>query len=345
MDPNGGAMDEGPKGFLSIFKSDDAADTPPRPDTEELTQPESVDPEQAVAAEPAAPERPDGGETAADRVAANLAASLEADGVELPEAQAGADEETGELPLLADGRVDISKLSPEQLQAYVEDAIALREQISQQDIEGVTRELTTAETNAESLKQRTTQAVQQAASQWIEQELDARWEQAQEKDDPKAWFMAQKRQVEAAARDHYSTYLQGQLAEIDGQLKTFKRERLKPHYAEWLLTHNPDSTPREIPLPQAALQELLKVKDPDDMPSRADELMQIANYLGTLDLQNVQQQRVQARKQIVESTVRSPGTGTPVPRERKPYQGSPEEGAAILSFLHKPTRRGGARSA
>jgi len=344
MDPQTGTIDEGPKGFLGIFKSDTDTDaTPPRPDTE-LSQPEATTPEQAVAAEPAAPERPDGGESAADRVAANLAASLAEDGIELPGEEETTDA-SGETPLTADGTVDISKLTPEQLQAYVEQAISLQQQLSQREVAEVEREIQAVDTTAQTRKQQLRADVDKAANAWVEQELDARWDEAQDKDDPKGWFMQQRRAIFDTARAHYGAHLQGELAKIDTEVTEYKRQRLKPFYAQFLCDHLPDGTPREQPLPPTAAAELLKVKDPDDMPARAEELLQIANYLGTLDQQHVQKQRAQARQTIVEQAVRTPGTGTAVPLERKPYEGSPQEGLALLSYLHKPRPGKAARSA
>ncbi|HKN42917.1 MAG TPA: hypothetical protein VJW23_03265, partial [Propionibacteriaceae bacterium] len=126
----GNGVDPGASGFLSIFGSD----------AEPAESPESTD--ESTSAESTSPQESDDYSSAEDVVAERFAASLEADGIEWPEDE---DEERVEAP---QGELDLDSLTPEEMRALAEEAIGLRQQVSQADRQYVAGKVEEATNNA-----------------------------------------------------------------------------------------------------------------------------------------------------------------------------------------------------
>src|SRR5262245_6591233 len=123
-------VDPGAAGFLSIFgPATDTADPSPVDSTESSYDASSA--EAPPAAEPSSPE-----DLSADEVvAARFVASLEADGIEIPE------EEEAEAAPLPTGELDLSSLTPEQLRTLANEAISLRARVTQADQNAVAQKV------------------------------------------------------------------------------------------------------------------------------------------------------------------------------------------------------------
>jgi hypothetical protein len=145
--------DEGAGGFLSLFGSDAGTDSPSDAYLDSSTQ------DDATAADTDSPETDDGQELSAeDVVAARLAASLEADGFEIPDPDAGTEDETEPVA----GALDLDSLTAEELRALAEEAIALKAREAQDS----------EETRKQTVRQKV-EAAEADAIAWVDQQFEA----------------------------------------------------------------------------------------------------------------------------------------------------------------------------
>ena len=320
-------VDEGAQGFLSIYGSD-AADS-----TDNPSQDADSSQMEATAADEAAPDEVDQDDLSAeDIVAARFAASLEDDGIEIPEPGDESVEMEGddEHPLLAEGEsdTDLDTMTPEQLRALAAETIALRQQVSQSDKAEVARKVADAERQAVADVQTAYQReVLEVSADHYGRIFQERLERTGYEPEAIARLRAQ---VNAAQQqweaEQYAAY---DLRAVDAAKNARKNvPELRKLYATELLTQRGITDAR-------AVDDLLKTRDTDDFVARADELVAIRDALLKERERNRQQRRKDANKQAAANTVRTPATGRPKGGKPPAYKGTAEEGARILGMMHR----------
>jgi hypothetical protein len=325
-------VDSGPSGFLDLFGSD-AASEEAAPDVQTDAEP---------TAEAAADTSPPDDSTewsAEERVAANLAASLEADGIAVPEPgeEAVADDEAESLRLDADTNLD--DLTPEQMRQLTEQAIAVLEKSRETDHTVVAEKVLAAEGQAVAeMQQHFRVNVVAESERHYNAEIDARLEKMEEAADRSDNPAEYKRLHRTAIINHVlkakAEHEAKQWAEYyEPYVKPVKNEarwqvpELRRAYAEHLA--------EKYGLPRKAADDILQTSDAQDFERRAAELVQIRDALAKQQSRHDQSVREEANKRLAASTVRPPATGRSRGRTPVPYTGSPEEGASIISRMHR----------
>ncbi|MBA3585083.1 MAG: hypothetical protein H0W36_11250 [Gemmatimonadetes bacterium] len=323
-------VDPGPAGFLGIFGSN-AEDAPE-------TEPETNDADQAetTAADPDSPEGED--LSADDLVAARLAASLEADGIEIPDpddAEAQPVEGEADHLLLAETEdtPSLDSLSAEQLRALAEEAIRLRGEVSVTSRQDAARKVAVAEAAALSQVQAAYEqnVLAVSASHYgavFNQRLTALIGEVSEQELP-ARAAALADQVYAARQqwesEQYEAYeQQARAAALNARKGVPEMRQL---YAGELV--------RKSGLPDAAVAEVLKTTNSDEFPARVEELLAIRDALLAERARNQQQRRQEGNQRLREVAPRTAASGRPKGGKPPAYTGSAAEGARIISLLRR----------
>ncbi len=316
-------VDEGPRGFLDIFSS--SADTP-TPDTDD-TEPSPTD-QAEDAADATTPEedQDDGSDlTAEERVAANLAASMEDEGVAVAEPA----EQTAEAEPLPEGEIDLESLTPEQLRVLAEEAIKLRAEVSTKDEQRVLGEISAAEQQAAGLWQSAEARAETHYAAELRKRISNARRQAETRDDGDAYFEAEVDRQRALVEQAKRAWLMEQGQDLEAQLQAYRQEQLKPFYARQLV--------KEAGLPASAVKELLD--DPglpwQRYPKRIDELKAMRDILAENQTKADQKVRAEGRKRLIETAVVVPASGRAKPFKRKAYEGTAAEGLSIIKTMSK----------
>lgn len=327
-------VDAGPSGFLDIFRSDDAASDDVTPDVQSDAAPDAE-----AAADTSAPDDFEPELSAEERVAASLAASLEADGIEIPEPGAEAEaEDDDESPLRADDETDLDRLTPAELRALAEEAIALRAQTRESDRTVVAQKVQEAEAQAlRSVQEQFQREVLSISEQHYGAELERRLDQldadADRADNPAEYKRARRGAIVRHVQQAKDAWEAAQAAEWEPRVTAATSAarksvpELRRVYAEHLA--------QERNLPSKAVDEILKTRDADDFVARADELVQYRDALAKERSRHQQSVRVEANKRLAATTVRPPASGRARGKTPVAYRGSAEEGASILALMHK----------
>ncbi len=328
-------VDSGPAGFLSIFGSNATE----QPETTETT--ETAAPAEPTAAETAAPDVPDGEMSADEVVAARLAASLDADGIEPPEPEpeTGEPESTAHA-LLGEPESDpsLDALTPEQLRALAEEAIRLRGEVSASSQQEAGRKVAAAEAAAVASVQaeyeRNVLAVSASHYDRIYAERLARIEEASERQDNPAQYRleqsaALRRQIQTAQQqweDEQATAYEERARQV-----ALAARLSAPEFRQYAAEH----LVRQAGLPAAAVDEVLKTQDTRQFEARVQELVAIRDALLAERARNQTQRRQEANTRLREVAPRTAVTGRPPGGKPPAYRGTAAEGAAILSTFRK----------
>jgi hypothetical protein len=325
-------VDPTSKGFLNIFGGDSAAsdtntDSPADPSTQA----------EPTAADADAPEQvSDQDLTAEEVVAARLAASLEADGIEIPDPD-GEEEppDSGDHPLLGatEGEPSLDEMTPEQLRALAEEAIRLRGEVSTSTQAEAARKVQMAEAAAVAQVQTAYERDMAASAQhyqtFYRNELAKVAREVTEAELPDA-AAALAGRVWAAQRE-YETGL------LDGTDDFVGYEALSKQAALSARLQSPDfrqyaaaELVKQAGLPQAAVAEVLKTADTRQFEARIAELVAIRDALQAERAKNQASRRKEANARLAESTVRTATTGRSPGGKLPDYKGIAAEGIAII---------------
>ena len=327
-------VDPGSGGFLGIFGADAPAETAAQDagtDTHDAAQ------DRTTAAEHSPPEdAPDADLSADEVVAARLAASLEADGIALPEpdaadaAPAAADPDH---PLLADpgGEPSLDDLTPEQLRALAEEAIRLRGEVATGSRHETARKVAAAEAAAvaqvqAAYEQEVLAVADRHYAGVFEQRLAALIGESTEQELP-ARAAALAAQV-YAARQAWESEQADRYEQAAQQAALAARKgvpEMRQLYAAELV--------RRSGLPDAAVAEVLKTANTDEFPQRVDELVGIRDALLAERARNATQRRQEANARLRDTTPRTAATGRPPGGKPPAYTGAAAEGVAIVRTL------------
>lgn len=316
-----GGVDPGESGFLSIFGSESS---------ESAESPESSD--ESTYAEAASPQSEEEPLSADDVVAARFAASLEADGIEWPDEEG--DEDETESP---QGEVDLDELTPEQMRALAEEAIGLRQQVSQADRQYVAGKVEEATNNAiAQVQQQYRRDVIDVSAKhyagYFAQQQAKIIRAAQETQNPEQYIVRHSATLFNTVLDARSKWeaeqAQGYDQHLEQAISTARKSvpEVRTLYAADLAA--------EFGLPPAAIKEIAKTRSIDDFRTRAEELAGLRQLLARRDQEQAQQRRVDANKRLVEQPVRTTPNGRPRGGKPPAYRGTAEEGSRILSLFH-----------
>jgi hypothetical protein len=326
------SIDPGMGGFSAIFGEHAAA---AEPATETPTEDTGAQPE-ATSAEATSPETPDDGQelSAEDVVAARLAASLEADGIVVPDPGDEDEEETAET----DGEaLSLEDLTPEQYQAVLDELEELRAKTTTNDRQAIANKVIAAERQAvEGVWQEYNQQVVPKSEAHYRAEFIQRaskaYDQHETQPNPKQWLLgqieAERAAVLASQRDYEFRQEQDyeQRAIQAAVLARKSVPELRQLYAQELATEF--SLPAEVVVPL-----LLKVADTDNFRAEAERLAGVRDFAAKERGQKNAKKRRDANQELREAPVRTPATARPRGAEPREYKGKWDEGAAILRML------------
>ncbi len=323
-------VDPGPKGFLGIFGENTAETAPPETDHDAAAQVE------ATAADAESP--PESEDLSADDlVAARFAASLEADGIEIPDPDADDQPAEGEADHLLltepEGDLSLDSLSAEQLRTLAEEAIRLRGEVSTSSRQEAQRKVAAAEAVAigqvqTAFEQNVLSVSANHYSAVFHQRLAALIPTVSEDELP-ARAAALADQVYQARQqweaEQYATYEEH--AKTAAQNARKNAPEFRQFAAERLV--------KEAGLPVAAVAEVLKTPTTDEFPRRVEELVGIRDALLAERARNQQTRRAEGNQRLIAETPRTAASGRPKGGKPPAYTGSRAEGAAIISQLRR----------
>lgn len=315
-------IDEGPRGFLDIFSSN--ADTPDTPDTDDAPTTDQAE----VAADATAPDedQDDGADLSAEeRVAANLAAAMGDEGIEVPEPG----DTTTEAEPLPEGEIDLETLTPEQLRVLAEEAIKLRAEVSTNEEQRVLTEIQNAENQVAGMWQQTEQRAETHYAAELRKRISNARKQAEVRDDGDAYFEAEVDRQRALVEKAKHDWLKGEAEDLGEKLQAYRQEQLKPFYARQLV--------KQAGLPPSAVKELLEDEGLpwQRYPKRVQELVAMRDILAENQTKADQKVRAEGRKRLIETAVVVPASGRAKPFKRKEYEGTAAEGLSILKTMSK----------
>lgn len=334
-DGTGAGDDPTTSGFLNIFRSDDGS-TDTQTDAS-LDTDSQVD---ATAADTDSPELDDGQDLSAeDVVAARLAASLEADGIEVPDPDA--ETEDDEEPV--EGALNLDDLTAEEIRALAEEAIALKQ-----------RE---AQTSEESQKQMVRQKVEEAEAEAIalvdqqfetevlsksEHHYTAQLSQrtanilraARNEDNPDqyilAHFLKEAKAVSAAQREWEDQQATSEVWAQRVQAARLAARQNVPEARDYVAR----VLAAKYGLPEAAVAQINHPnRHMTHFEERAQELAGLVAARVADGKKTAQDKRQAANKKLQEQPIRTSSTGRQAGGKPPSYKGVAEEGLPILKLL------------
>ena len=329
-------VDSTSKGFFNIFGGDSAASD----STSDSPADPSPGPE-PTAADADAPEQvPDQDLTAEEVVAARLAASLEADGIEIPDPDAAEETpDSGDHPLLSatEGEPSLDEMTPEQLRALAEEAIRLRGEVSTSTQAEAARKVQVAEAAAVAQVQAAfeqnviavadahyTRVYQDRLSQLMgsvtEDELPGRAAALAQQ----VWVARQ--QWEAEQADAYEA--QARQAALNARLQS-------PDFRQYAAAELVKQAGFRGEAAAVAVAEVLKVRDTRDFETEVGKLVTYRDGLQAERAKNQASRRKEANARLAESPVRTATTGRAPGGKPPAYKGTAAEGVAIVATMRR----------
>lgn len=339
-DGNEAGVDTGASGFLNIFSDAASTETPTDSQTAADTTIDADSQAGATAADTSEPSGADDGQytDADDVVAARFAASLEADGIETPEP--GEEQDVEAAP--EEGAFDFESLTPAELRALAEEAIALKAEKGQTDeqalVATVKAKVEEAEANAVAAvtRQYETEVLTTSRNHYaaqLNQRVAGIVRAAKNQDDPDAYITQQTIAAAHAVFDARTEWEAKQAQDwdqhaVDAALEARKRvPELRDLYARRLAT--------ELNLPEQAVADIAHAnRDIDHFRQRAEELVGLAKALGTERKKSNQKKRTDANRELQEAPIRTSSTGRQPGGKVPAYKGTADEGMRILSLMH-----------
>jgi hypothetical protein len=317
-----------PSEFLSMRGEAAGESTPTDTDTES----ESQDVAQPADATDDSFAEEDDGLSPEERVAAVLAQDADEHG-EPVAPEPVAEPETPDASAAAN---DLDAMTPEQLRELAEEALRLREEMAETNIDTEHQKLVgeiaqlddEAATRVRQRYERTVIATSDAHYGALLDAAEARlFTEAQNQDHPETYFANNLRRVRApiikAQRDWEAKQAAQWEAEVEREITAARKQHpgLRRRYAEHLCTENG--------LPKAAVDRLLRVANTDDMPVVAEELKVSVKQHAQNKRKSNQDLREQAARERAAETVHSPSTGRPASAKPVALKGTEEEWALI----------------
>jgi hypothetical protein len=320
MESGSSTIDAGPQGFLGIFGSE--ADAPTD---------DSYDESSSEAASSADADSPEAYTSADDVVAARFAASLEADGYELPSDDDEYEEEEPDTS-------DLDNLTTAQLRALAEEAVELRSRVSQDDRNRVVERVRAAEQQAVAEVQAAfEQRVLKRSADHYRREYNQRMARiiaaSKSADNPDAYVaQASDRLVEQVTRARLQWEAEQQAQYDAYALQRALHARKQVPELRQLYAHE---LAQEYELPARAAQELLRVREIDDFRARAEEMAGIRDMLAEREQRSAATRRQEANRRLRENPIRTSVTGRARGGVVPAYRGTADEGVRILGLMHK----------
>ena len=319
-------INSGAEGFANIFGSGAT-----QPDTQNESS------QSGVAADESSPDE----YSAEERVAANLADDLEADGYDVPEPGDAADDSEVDYS-------DLDSLTPEQLRELAKRALDNETQISETRRQEIARQVQYAEAQAtEAVRGKYNTDVLGTSRPHYQGQMTQRV------------VTDLRRAIQQVDRDggdlvavvapligrHFATVVDAMLAYEDGKAEEYeqyaeqarKQARnsvpdLRQAYAEALIAH--------YEVPKEAANDIMRKangqhRSMDDFEDIAQKLSATRNTLVKQELTNQQEKRQIANTALTEQRIRPPTGAKPATRKAPKIKGDAEEGVAIMSLFKR----------
>jgi hypothetical protein len=307
-------------GFSAIFGEQAAA---AEPSTETPTEDTEAQPE-ATSAEATTPESTDDGQelSAEDVVAARLAASLEADGIAVPEPGEEDEEEAAETDGAA---LSLEDLTPEQYQAVLDELEELRARTTTNDRQAIANKVIAAEQQAYAAvwQEYNEQVVPKSEAHYraeFIQRASKAYDQHESQPNPKQWLLGQieaERAAVMSSQINWETKQQNDCEQraIAAAIAARKSvPELRQLHAQELAAKF--SLPAEVVVPL-----ILKVANVDEFEAEAERLAGVRDFAAKERSQSNTRKRQQANQELRETPVRTPATARPRSAEVPEYKG------------------------